>query len=353
MSKAGFARNPIPTTLTLPDGTTTPSAKETANALLHKFFPDDTTTSDSTQHRNIRAQVAGTKPPVTQAIPNFLPYEVDGVIGKLQDRKCPGPEGIDGRIVKRIHRILPSFWTTLMNKCLLLGCFPKVWKTARVIAIPKRDKSKLHTVHGYRGISLLPIPGKCLETLVVGRLNYYLENTGQILPQQYGFTAGRSTADVIQKVIESVHRGRKQGTKCCLLALDIAGAFDNAWHPTVLARLWEQKCPPNIYTIIKDFLLDRNAHIRLGDAVSIKNVTKGCPQGSVSGPTLWNIIISGLIETLSKAPNLEIVTFADDILLMFHGPSHLAVLTTVENTLSTIEEWCNNHKLEISKKKWH
>ena len=43
------------------------------------------------------------------------------------------------------------------------------------------------------------------------------------------------------------------------------------------------------------------------------------PQGSVSGPNLWNIIISGLIELLSKAPNLEIVTIADDILLMFHG----------------------------------
>ena len=55
MSKAGFARNPIPTTLTLPDGTTTPSAKESAKALLYKFFPDDTTTSDNTQHRNIRA----------------------------------------------------------------------------------------------------------------------------------------------------------------------------------------------------------------------------------------------------------------------------------------------------------
>jgi len=203
-----------------------------------------------------------------------------------------------------------------MNKCLLLGCFPKVWKTVRVIVIPKTDKSKLHTVQGYRDISLLPIPGKCLVTLVVWRLNFFLENTGQIPPQQYGFTAGRSTADATQKVIESVHRGRKLGTKCCLLALDIPGAFNNAWHPAVLARLWEQKCPPNIYIIIKDFLLDQNAHIRLGDAISTKSVTKGCPQGSVSGPTLWDIIISGLIEILSKAPNLEIVTFADDILLI-------------------------------------
>ena len=120
MSKAGFARNPVPTTLTLSDGATTASAKETAKALLLKFFPDDTTTSDSAQHRNIRAQVAGTNPPDTQAFPNFMPHEVDEVIGKLQNKKCPCLVEIDGPIVKSLHRILPSFWTTLMNKCLLL-----------------------------------------------------------------------------------------------------------------------------------------------------------------------------------------------------------------------------------------
>jgi hypothetical protein len=204
MSKAGFARKPVPTSLSLPDGAVTTSADETANAFLHKFFPDDTATSDSTQHRNIRAQVAGTEPPDSQAVPNFLPHEVDEVIRKLLIKKCPRPDGIFGVIVKRINKIVPSFWTTLINKCLLLGCFPKVWKTARVIAIPKTDKSKLHTVQGYRGKSLLPIPGKCLETLVIGRVNFFLESTGQIPPQQYGFTAGRSTADAIQTVIEFV-----------------------------------------------------------------------------------------------------------------------------------------------------
>jgi hypothetical protein len=49
-----------------------------------------------------------------------------------------------------------------------------MWKTARVIAVPKTEKSKLHTVQCYRGIILPLIPGKCLETLVTGRLNVFL-----------------------------------------------------------------------------------------------------------------------------------------------------------------------------------
>jgi hypothetical protein len=39
--KTGFAKTQIPSSLTLQDGTATTSVKETAEALLHKFFPDD------------------------------------------------------------------------------------------------------------------------------------------------------------------------------------------------------------------------------------------------------------------------------------------------------------------------
>jgi len=112
--------------------------------------------------------------------PNFTEREVDEVISKLDESKCPGPDGIDGNIVKRLHKYVPKFWLALYNKCFLLGCFPKVWKDARVIAIPKADKTKLRSVEGYRGISLLSIPEKCLEKLVIERLNHFLETTGQI-----------------------------------------------------------------------------------------------------------------------------------------------------------------------------
>ena len=64
-----------------------------------------------------------------------------------------------------------------------------------------------------------------------------------------------------------------------------------------------------------------------------------------------NIIISELITVLTKVPNLEIVTFADDILLMARGPSHSAVLKTVTDTLRTLENWCKSHKLVNSKDK--
>jgi len=99
----------------------------------------------------------------------------------------------------------------------------------------------------------LSIPGKCLEKVVIKRLNYFLETTGQIPSLQYGFTADSFTADAIKTVLEFAEHSRRLGLMCCLLALDIAGAFDNAWHPGILARLWKLKCPPNTYSMVRDF----------------------------------------------------------------------------------------------------
>jgi hypothetical protein len=56
--KAGFARQPVPSSLTLQDGSVTTSEKETANALLRKFFANDSTAQDSEQQRIIRAQIS-------------------------------------------------------------------------------------------------------------------------------------------------------------------------------------------------------------------------------------------------------------------------------------------------------
>lgn len=245
------------------------------------FFPDDSTDSDNGKQRIIRAQIPNLRSPDSQPEPNFTKHEVDEVISKLDESKCPGPDGIDGNIAKQLHKYLPKFWLALHNKCFALGCFPKVWKNARVIAISETEKTKLRSVEGYRGNSLLSIPGKCLEKLVIEKLNHFLETTGQISSLQFGFTASRSTADAIKTISDFVGNSRKRGLKCCLLALDIAGAFDNAWHPGILARLRKLKCPPNTYNMVKDFLCDCMAHVTLGNSLSSKRVTKGCPQGSV------------------------------------------------------------------------
>ena len=93
------------------------------------------------------------------------------------------------------------------------------------------------------------------------------------------------------------------------------------------------------------------ALIMLGNSTCFKRVTRGSHRGSVSGPMLWNIVINDLIELLSTAPNVRTVVYADDLMIIIQGPSNAAILNTLQNTLLTIEKWCSEHRLEISKEK--
>jgi hypothetical protein len=77
---------------------------------------------------------------------------------------------------------------------------------------------------------------------VTGRLNHFLATNGHIAPIPFGFTAGRTTTDNIETVIKCAENIRQRNQKCCLLALDIAGAFD-ACHPVILKQLRKIKFP--------------------------------------------------------------------------------------------------------------
>jgi len=144
---------------------------------------------------------------------------------------------------------------------------------------------------------------------------------------------------------------RKRGIQCCLLALDIAVGYNNAWQEGIQARLRKLKCPHNMFNMVKDFLGDRPAHVTVGNCLSSKRVTKGCPQGPVSGPTLSNIIISDLMKLLSNEANVKIVVFADDIMITMQGASLPDILKAIQTSLRTTDKRCKENRLMISKDK--
>ncbi|GFU66023.1 hypothetical protein TNCV_4515771 [Trichonephila clavipes] len=57
--------------------------------------------------------------------------------------------------------------------------------------------------------------------------------------------------------------------------------------------------------------------MQLGSTSAIHCLERGCPQGSVSGPIFWNIIINNLLSKLNNLACCEIIAFADDIFSLF------------------------------------
>ncbi|KAI4472524.1 hypothetical protein M0802_016736 [Mischocyttarus mexicanus] len=160
----------------------------------------------------------------------------------------------------------------------------------------------------------------------------------------------KSTEDAIVKLRDIVS---ETTDKYALgLMFDISGAFDGVWWPSVLNNFKKRDCPRNIYNLIRSYLSDRNAQITSNSNKIVKNITKGCPQGSVLGPLMWNLILDEVIEEVSQT-RIEIIAYADDIVIVVSGDSRKVLEVKANLVTNILKLWCDKQKLELSASKSH
>jgi hypothetical protein len=125
--KTGFTKTQIPSALTNQDGTTT-SVKKTAEALLHKFFPDDLTVGTNGRKATTNKEAEAQGPVDSPPEPDFTVQEVDEAVRNLDVKKCPGPDGIDGNIVKKCTITYRGFGWTYLTDVTRWDAFPQYGK---------------------------------------------------------------------------------------------------------------------------------------------------------------------------------------------------------------------------------
>ncbi|KFM65430.1 Hypothetical protein in type-1 retrotransposable element R1DM, partial [Stegodyphus mimosarum] len=333
----------------LPSGNCTKPLEETTNEVLNRNFLTDPYSTDNSFHRMIRAEaslnyVANLDPPFTMS-------EINSVIENLKCNKAPGLDSISNEILKQVHRMFPNLFSKIFNICLKLGSFPRCWKRANVVLIPKNSGLRIPHLDNLRCISLLPSLGKCLEKLFVNRITWFFHNKKLLNKAQFGFTPHKSCEDALLYLKDIVDEGKKKNLHTVLVFLDIKGAFDHAWWPGILVFLRKAGIPCNIFRLIKDFLHDRSALLSLGHVSSSRILERGCPQGSVSGPLLWNLIMNDLLNRLSYCPSCKTIAFADDLLICFQEKCPITLFNTAQNTLNIISNWSREQKLEFNPNK--
>jgi hypothetical protein len=87
---------------------------------------------------------------------------IQHIIKRLPNRKAPGEDTISNTALKNLPEKFVLLLTRIINGCLRLSYFPKSWKCATIITIPKSGKD-LKTPTNYRPIALLSSMSKVLE----------------------------------------------------------------------------------------------------------------------------------------------------------------------------------------------
>lgn len=327
------------------DGTYTRSAKETAAHLLRTFFPiDDNQDDDAVQtaiRRTWQEEGGG------EDGPNVTEREVQRALARMNPNKAPGHDGITSDAVLRAFLTAPGVFVDIFNLCLKFGTFPKCWKIQTVKFIPKPRKDDPTDPRNFRPISLLPTVGKVLDKIVTSRTEYAVYQSGGFNDKQFGFSPGKSTVSAIETVIAEVKEARARSDYCAVVSLDISGAFDHAWWPLITWELERRDFPRNWLRLIKNYFSDRTAQVLLPDSSVVRDVTRGCPQGSCSGPTFWKLLYEGIFrERLPEG--CSIYGFADDTALVVRGRQYNVLKARANEALETLRKWANSAKLKFN-----
>ena len=285
-----------------------------------------------------------------------IPYEVSifelkELIKKIRGKGAPGPDGISNKIIKILPDRFLFYIKILFDASINLSHIPTAWKNANVVMIPKPQKNK-QDINSYRPISLLNTISKLLEKVISSRLNNWLHSNNILADQQCGFRRNRSTKEHHLRLIQTCQQAFNRNQHVGVLFFDIEKAFDRVWINGLIFKLNRLKLPSYLGSWIVNYLSERSFQVKINNVLSSpKQIRAGVPQGSILGPTLFNIFFNDVCEHLKNVSFITDALYADDLAAWTASEHELTIEKTLQRVSNTIQDWSLTWRTKISTNK--
>ena len=200
-----------------------------------------------------------------------------------------------------LHAWLLCIFTAILR----FESIPPSLKLGVIIPVYKGKGCDPLDPNSYRGVTLSSVVSKCLEKVILHRM--------EIPFKEAGFPHSSQTA--YQQTQEALLKFVREGDETYLCLYDLEKAFDSVEFPTLLSHLFKYGINGKCWRLIKSWYTNPESVVSHAGTLSCPFcINRGVRQGSVLSPMLFLIVMDSLLCRLSiNGITIGSAAHADDI----------------------------------------
>ena len=214
--------------------------------------------------------------------------------------------------------------------------------------LPKPGKIDYNQPKSFRTITLSPVLLKLQERVILWHMQHDHNMADSLSKKQFGFKRGTSTETALHKIAHTIERRIAKKGYVLGTFLDIEGAFDNVSFKAISDAINSSPVDKSTAGWIINMVKYRHLTVTQKDITKRIRIRRGCPQGGILSPFLWNLVVDDLLKFSAKEIPGYLQAFADDLVTLAEGSDTGVIWQCTLKTINTIEKWCDTKGLNIS-----
>jgi hypothetical protein len=257
----------------------------------------------------------------------FEEKEMDDIIKCMPADRSPGPDGFNGRFLKKCWSVIKKDFYQLANDFYEEKISLESINGSLITLIPKKQSPE--EVNDYRPISLTNTCLKFLTKLAANRLQDRILQC--VHKNQYGFLKSRAIQDCLAWAYEYIYLCQLSRKPILIVKLDFAKAFDTIEHEAIIQVLEHKGFDSKWISLMRAVLSSGTSSILLNGVpgkqfICKRRVRQGDPLSPLlyvlGGDLLQSVVNDYLhqgvlrLPIATNDPDFPIVQYADDTILI-------------------------------------
>ena len=177
--------------------------------------------------------------------------EIEEAIRQIKSNNAAGPDHILPEAIKADMTTSVDILHTLFTKIWKEEDIPGDWKKGILIKLP--TKGDLGNCNNYRGITLLSIPGKVFNRIILNKLKDIVDP--KLRDNQAGFRKNRSCVDEITTLRLIVEQSLEWNSSFYINFIDYEKAFDSVDRDMLWKIMRHYGIPEKIVNLVRSLYI--------------------------------------------------------------------------------------------------